>query len=229
MKQFFTSTMVDYHHDENVYRRASKRRRFKVVVYALIGTLVIVAGIVIFDGLGSDTEITTETTNQTLGGAIERVVFEEELFRITADTTWSKINSREATEYHYQSFSDNLVRRDLRVYVNNIPAEFPLTYVLPVEVEGNHLIPLSISPPCKAVVPDKKNRRDQVTNWAGVSFLCDPDSTGYLVGTSHNETGYGTVVTGTLGRNRFFFAYRDLEPEPRFEIFSNLLRTFEAK
>lgn len=221
--------MVDYHHDENVYRRASKRRRLKVVVYALIGTVAIVAGIIIFDGLRSDTEITTVNTNQTLGGTIERTVFDEEFFRLTADTTWSKIESREETEYHYQSFSDNLVRRDLRIYVNGTPPEFPITHVLPIEIEGNHLIPLSVSPPCSELVPDKTSPRDQITTWAGVSFLCDPDSSAYLVGTSHNKTGYNAVVNGSKGVNRYFFAYRDLEPEPRLEIFANLLRNFEAK
>lgn len=221
--------MVDYHHDDNLYRRASKRRRFKVAAYALSGTLVIVVALIIYDGLRSDTTVTTETTNQTLGGTQERAVFDEPLFRITADTSWRKIESRETTSFHYQSFRNGLSLRDLRVYVNNTPEEFPITYVLPIEVSGNKVLPLSISPHCKEIVPNKKSVRDQMTEWAGVNFLCDPDSPLYIVGTSHNKDGYNTRIAGKSGGNRFFFVYRDFEPVARLNVFANLLSTFEAK
>lgn len=229
MPQLRLSTMVDYHYDENLHRRAARKRRAKVAGYALIGTLVIVVALVIFDGLRSDTTVTNQTTQQTLARTTERMVFDEELFRFNADTTWQKISSREATEFHYQSFVSNLAKRDLRIYVNEIPVEFPLTYVLPVEVEGNRIVPLSFSPHCKNLVKDKKSKRDQTVTWAGVSFLCDPDSPLYIVGTSHNQDGYGTIVEGADSRRRFFFVYRDLEPNPRLETFANLLRSFEAK
>lgn len=229
MKQSHVLAMVDYVHDENVYRRAAKRRRLKIAAYSLIGTLIIVVAAVIFDGLSSDTTVTTQTSDQTLGRTIERAVFDEEDFRFTADTTWQKIDSRETTDFHYQSFSDNLVRRDLRIYVDNTPPEFALTYVLPIEVERNKIVPLTISPHCKELVPNKKSPRDQMTSWAGAPFLCDPDSTTYVVGTSHNKTGYRSLVPGSSASHRYFFVYRDLEAEPRLETFGNLLSTFEAK
>ena len=221
--------MVDYHYDENVHRRLRKRRRFKVAAWALAGTLVVAVALVIWDGLRSDTTVSVQTPPQTRAAIIEQAVFDEEPFRLTADSTWRKIESREQTDYHYQSFSDNLVRRDLRIYVNFVPSEFAVTYVLPIEVEANRLIPLTISPHCKSLVPDKKSPRDQTTEWAGVRFLCDPDSTAYVVATSHNQSGYSTVVKNGENANRFFFVYRDLEPEPRLETFANLLRNFEAK
>ncbi len=222
--------MVDYHYDENVYRRPRKQRRWKVAAWALAGTLAVAIALVIWDGLKSDTTVTVLTPpQQTQGVSIEQAVFDEEPFRLTADSSWRKISSREQTDYHYQSVSDDLVRRDLRVYVDNIPPEFAITYVLPIEVDANKVIPLTISPPCRNLVKDKKSKRDQLTTWAGVDFLCDPDSTAYIVGTSHNEMSYGTVVKNGANQHKFFFVYRDLEPEPRMEIFSNLLRNFEAK
>lgn len=221
--------MVDYHYDENVHRSLRKRRWYKTAAWALVGTLIIAAILIIWDGLRSDTTVTTTTPPQTRGATIEQAVFDEPPFKLTADSTWRKIQSREQTAYHYQSFSDNLVRRDLRVYVNFLPSEFAMTYVLPIEVDGNRVVPLTISPKCSTIVKDKKSKRDQTTQWAGVSFICDPDSTAYVVGTSHNETGYSTTVPSGNNTNKFFFVYRDLEPEPRLESFANLLRNFEAK
>jgi hypothetical protein len=221
--------MVDYHYDENVHQSLRKRRRYKVAAWALAGTLVIAIILIIWDGLRSDTTVSTQTPPQTRGATVEQVVFDEPTFKLTADGTWRKIETREETEYHYQSVSDNLVRRDLRVYVNFVPTEFSITHVLPIEVEDNRVIPLTISPDCESLVPDKKSPRDQTTEWAGVTFICDPDSSAYVVGTSHNQTGYKATVPSGDNKNRFFFVYRDLEPEPRLETFSNLLRNFEAK
>lgn len=221
--------MVDYHYDENVHRSLRKRRRYKVAAWALAGTLVVAGVLIIWDGLRSDTTVTTQTPPQTRAATIEQAVFDEPPFKLTADSTWRKIETREATEYHYQSFSNNIVRRDLRVYVNYLPSEFSMTYVLPIEVEDNRIIPLTISPHCKSLVPDKDLKRDQTTKWAGVTFVCDPDSSAYVVGTSHNQTGYSTTIKNGENANKFFFVYRDLEPEPRLELFANLLRNFEAK
>jgi hypothetical protein len=217
--------MVDYHYDENIHRNLRKRRRFKVAVWALAGTLVVAVLLIIWDGLRSDTTVTNQTPPQTRGATFEQAVFDEEHFKLTADSTWQKIESREQTPYHYQSYEDGLAKRDLRIYVNNLPSEFPVTLVLPIEIDGSKVIPLTVSPRCSALVKDKKSRRDQTTQWAGVSFLCDPDSPQYIIGTSHNEDGY----LAKINDNKFFFVYRDLEVEPQLATFSNLLRNFEAK
>lgn len=221
--------MVDYHYDENIHRQLRKKRRRKIAIWALAGTAIVVVILIIWDGLRSDTTVSVTTPPQTQGASVQQVIFDEEPFRMTADGTWRKIETREQTDYHYQSFDDGLALRDLRVYVDTIPPEFAITYVLPIEVDANRVIPLTISPRCNSLVEDKKDRRDQLTTWAGVDFLCDPDSTTYIVGTSHNEYGYGAVVKNGNNEHRFFFVYRDLEPEPRMDVFTNLLRNFEAK
>ena len=232
MPQLRPSAMVDYHYDDNVHKRAVKKRRVRFFLWFLAALILIIAGWIIFDGLRTKETITNNVSETgTLAQTVERAVFETEKFRFTADTTWQEAPSVEDgyRNFRYQSMDNGLVKRELRIYQDRVPEDLALTHVNEVEVVNNKIVPLGISPKCSELQPDKKNKRDIELNWGGVDFICDPDLNAYIVGTSHNKDGYATYVAGPETTGRYFFVYRDLEATPRLEIFNNLLETFEAK
>lgn len=224
--------MVDYHYDDNVYRRSIRKRRAGFFMISLVVLILLVIGWIIFDGLRTKEEINNNVSGEaTLAQTVERAVFDEDKFSFTADTSWQQAPSIDDghRNFRYQSLENGLVRRELTIYQDNIPTDYPLTHVAEVEVVNNRIIPLGVSPKCSEFQPNKKNKQDIELSWGGVDFICDPDLNAYIVGTSHNKDGYGTYLAGPETSGRYFFVYRDLEATPQFEILNNLLETFEAK
>lgn len=224
--------MVDYHYDSNISSRLARRRR-RIWAAATASVMVLaVIGYIIYDGLTAQTQITeTEAATQTLGENVDRKVFDEPTYRLTTNSSWREIESREnsANAVRYQSMVDGLVKRELTIYINDRPSELPVTYVYPVEVAGDSITPLAVSPKCDLLQSDKKNRTDIELSWAGVKFLCDPDLKAFVAAASHNETGYDINVKGKTTDARYTFVYRDLESVPQPGEFQELLRDFQAK
>ena len=225
--------MVDYHYDDNVPKSVARRSRLRLALISLSVLIVLIIGFVVYDSLRSKPNVAqVAPATSTLGSQTERQVFNEPEFRFTADTTWEKLPPVDDSynAYRYQSSSDGLARRQLTIYVNNLPKKYAVPYVLPVEVNGNKITPLATSPKCSEIQPVKSNRNDVELSWAGVEFLCDPDGTAPEVATSHNKMGYNLRITGESGAtNTYFFVFRDSQSSPNLQTFGELLRTFEAK
>jgi hypothetical protein len=68
------------------------------------------------------------------------------------------------------------------------------------------------------------------SKWSGVSFLCDTaNDQRVVVGTSSAAEPVNTVtVTGAKGTHRYFFVYTDHSAQPKFEIFTAALASFNA-
>jgi len=223
---------MDYHYDDNTFKKLSRRHRFLWIVVLVAFVIFIIVGFIIYDGLTAKTVVTeTAPESQTLGQTVQQKVFDEETYTLTTDPTWSEIEVRddEFVQRRYHSVENGLVVRDLAIYVNKYPDDLPVTHVVPVEINGNKLIPLGISPNCDTLQETKSNKVDITVSWAGVKFLCDPDLNAYLATASHNETGVGIELGGTFSDATYFFVYRDLETLSRPTEFQELLRNFEAK
>lgn len=224
--------MVDYHYDSNIFKRLARRRRRLVFAATVALFALLLVGYIIYDGLTAPTNISEPiATEVTLGEAVEQKVFDKPTYRLTTDSSWEEIEVRN-NQYNsatYHSIEDGLVVRELTIYVNGYPAELPVTYVMPVEVQDNGITPLGISPKCDELQPNKNNKRDVPLSWAGVEFLCDPDLNAYVVGASHNETGYGVEIAGTFSDATYTFVYNDVEAVPQPATFEELLRDFKAK
>lgn len=224
--------MVDYHYYDNTNAKLARRRWFKIVAIALISVGLIAIGLVIYDALNASTQITfTPPSTSTLGQQAERAVFNETEFRLETDPGWQKVTLIEdlPNGYRYQQLDNGNIKRDLTVYIDSVPTDSAITRVLPIEIDGSKIIPLSVSPRCETLQRDKNNKRDVVLSWAGVRFLCDPDLNADVVGTAHAEFGSSTPIKGQATSHKYFFVYRDLESVSQPEVLSRLLRGFEAK
>lgn len=225
--------MVDYHYDDNIFKQLAKRRRWVWFVTTIVLLIAGVIAYIIYDGLKTQTIISNPPAEvqATLADTKSQSVFDEETFRLTTDDTWQKVEVRdpEYDQFVYHSFSDGVVRRELSVYVNDIPQDFALTHVLPVEIVGSAIVPLNVSPKCDTLQENKKNKRDVAVRWAGVNFVCDPDMNAPIVGTSHNEMDYNLRIKGQTMTNTYFFVYKDLEPSAQLALFDELLKAFEFK
>jgi len=225
--------MVDYHYDDNLPKTMARWSRLKIAIISLLLLVLLITGYILVDSIRSKSSITQiQPTTSTLGSLVEQKIFDEKGFKFIADTTWERIPPVDDryNAFRYRSITQGLVKRQFTVYVNSFPGEYPVPYVLPIEISGNKLTPLAVSPNCTTFQPDKKNKRDVQLSWAGVSFLCDPDSGISEVAASHNKTGYKISLSSKSGQNnKFFFVYRDDEPIPKLGIFNELLLTFEAK
>ncbi|MDX1766171.1 MAG: hypothetical protein R3313_04435, partial [Candidatus Saccharimonadales bacterium] len=154
---------MDYHYDDNTFKKLSRRHRVLWIGVLIVLVVFTIISLVIYDGLTANTTVTeVKSETATLGETVEQKVFDEETYTLTTDPNWreadpfqTRLNAKK-----YQSIVNGLVVRDLEVYVNDKPFEFPSTHVIPVEIEGNKLIPLGVSPKCDTLQKNKKNKRD---------------------------------------------------------------------
>ena len=169
----------------------------------------------------------------------------EPTFSLRLPGTWKETERNTDARYRsvkwdYQAKGG--IGRWLKVYIDNIPEDYSVTYVMPVSAEGNKLIPEGISDHCSQFTPGAKKPGDNSpstsssseripSSWQGVRFLCDGAHPLYQrVGTS-SKAGLNTIsVTGaTTGTHRYFFVYDDAYYNPDYTIFTTILDSFRAK
>lgn len=228
--------MVDYHYDDNIHKQLRRRRRIRVAVYSSIITVFIGVGLLLFDMLRNSSEVSHQNSSETriLGQLDESRVFDEKLFSFTTDSTWNREPQipdmfKAYSPYRYRSTSQGFSLQELYIFVDSIPEDLEITFVLPVESDGRGVKPFEISRKCNELLEDPGSKISQVAEWGGVRFICDPDRGAYLVGTSHNKDGYGTRVAGTNSVHRYFFLFNDVQSVPELNTFVTILRTFQTK
>ena len=155
--------------------------------------------------------------------------FETPYFTFEADRSWSFIQQESSQNvFVYRSSKNNIVSRDLFVYVNTLPQNLLLTHVLPVEPSGNSFSRGEVSEHCKDYLKDRiqpGNNNPIEATIESVNIRCQIDGTSNTVGTGQVNGGYRTK----LGGNDFYLLYHDLEFSPRFTIFTNITQSFKAK
>lgn len=159
--------------------------------------------------------------------------FETDYFSFEADKSWSFIE-KESTDslFVYRSSAKDIVRRDLRVYVNSLPNNPLLTRVLPLDEAGDRFEAGQVSEHCKDYLKDRikpgNNNPIQATI-ESVDIRCQVDGTSNTVGTGKKGGSY-QVTLSTGGRpNKYYLLYNDLEYEPKFNNFVNIVQSFRAK
>jgi hypothetical protein len=231
---------VDYHYDDNLHKHIKRRQTSRVIVVSLFLVFLGIGGYILWDGLTNTSTSSTgteQTVTKILGSQVERQVFETDSYSFETDLSWQKVDLpfeyRGYNASTYRSYSDaGLSLREFTIFEDTIPTDEELTYVLPVEIVDESTIePLQISPRCNQLLDDQDSNISQQTEWAGANFICDPDRGSYILGTSHNSTGYSLEFVGQeTGKQRsFFILYEDVEPTPRVQTFVNILRSFRVK
>lgn len=134
------------------------------------------------------------------------------------------------------------IGRWLKLYIDTIPPDYPVTYVVPVSGEGDKIIAGTISDHCSQFTPGARKPNELggripasaekiATQWQGVRFFCDGAHPLYQrVGTSSKEAVNSVAVTGNAGgAHRYFFVYDDAYYNPDYSLFVTILDSFRAK
>lgn len=158
--------------------------------------------------------------------------FESQYFTFQTDKTWKYIKDESAPgKFVYRSSKDNIVMRDMTVYVNTLPSNLLLTYVLPVTSSGESFVPGNTSDHCKTYIKDLRpghNNPVEVTV-ESVRIRCQVDGTSATVGTGMMDGSYQTMLAGKSAKRKYFLLYHDLQYSPDFDTFKNIVRSFQAK
>lgn len=225
--------MENYHIGK---RNVSHRKRYMVL--ASISVIVIAAGVVVARNfIKADTTISPPppaviTKVTATDGPTRR--FNEGSFTISLPTDWVFVSHQTAA---YNIYSWHNGRADpgvqqLQIYLDTIPANLGVNRVLPVQAEGNHIVPTEVSDTCADFTGDKvPGSPTTPAKWEDINFLCDlANYERDVVGTSSAQ-GINTVtLTGpTTGTHKLFFAYTDNSATPDFTIFTDAVQSFRLK
>lgn len=122
--------------------------------------------------------------------------------------------------------------QQLQIYYDTIPSSLGVNRVLPVQGNGNQIVPTSVSDNCATFTGNKVPGSPQTpAKWSGVNFLCDLGNYERdVVGTSSSDGINVVKVAGTAtGTHRVFFAYTDNGPTPNFTIFTDAVQSYRQK
>ena len=131
---------------------------------------------------------------------------ETDYFSFDADKSWSFIE-KESTDnlFVYRSSVKNIVRRDLRVFVNSMPDNPLLTRVLPVDEAGDRFEVGHVSEHCKEYLKDhikSGNNNPIQATIESVDIKCQIDGTSNTVGTGKKGGSYQTILSADNHSNK---------------------------
>ena len=159
-------------------------------------------------------------------------IFRSEYFQFQAPKDWVEVsNETKPPLYVYRELDGDLVKRELRIYVNSPPEQIASSRVLPVSVNDGQIIPGTVSDHCKeSAVFSGGNRNPINIDWHGVAIYCEPDSIEYniVIGSQNSKSGAamqrpdGSPITYTM-------IYRDLTVGPNVNDLLGIFRTFRAR
>lgn len=170
---------------------------------------------------------------------------DEPTFKLKLPGTWKETERNTDANYRtvkWDFISKSGVGRWLKVYVDTIPPDYPVTYVLPLSSDGDSLIPQGMSDHCSQFTPGARKPSNDggysppsaekiPTQWEGVGFFCDgAHPLWQRVGTSSKEGVNMVSVTGpTKGTHKYFFVFDDSFYNPDYTLFTTVLDSFRAK
>lgn len=169
----------------------------------------------------------------------------EPTFSMSLPGTWKETERNHDANYRtikWDYVAKGGIGRWVRVYIDTIPADFPVTYVVPVRADGEKILANPASDHCSqftpgALRPDQTNKptpgsTEKIpSSWQGIKFICDGAHPLYQrLGTSSKEAINSVAVTGpSQGKHRYFFVYDDAYYNPDYSLFLTILDSFRAK
>jgi hypothetical protein len=173
------------------------------------------------------------------------LTIKEPLFTMQLPGQW-KETSRDSNP-RYQTIQWNYNTKDaanrwVRIYIDSIPADFAINYLLPVKPNDKGISVGQISDNCVTFtqgatvgtnrdVSTPISREALPARWQGTSFMCDNSHVSHqVVGTGSDEGNNMVSITGSEhGKHKYFFVYEDDNYHPDYSIFMNILESFRAK
>jgi len=169
----------------------------------------------------------------------------EPVFSLTLPGPW-KLSAQDWDARYHSYQWDSSDRKNngkmLRVYVDTIPKDQAVNYLLPIQVQDNAMSFGVVSGNCvdftQGAVPE--NQRpvnisvDKIalpSRWGLVDFLCDNGYVSHQVVGASSEEAINTVTLSgpTQGKHKFFFMYQDNNISPDLNQFQQILSGFKVK
>ena len=233
-----------YKHGKPVYRLS--RRPFFVIFLLLIVVLVIAYIIVIKPATKNTLTNNAKarvTTIKGSGPADTKV--DESLFSLSLPGAW-KLSAKDWDaryhSYQWNSQDHKSAGRWFRVYVDTIPQDQAVNYLLPVTVQDGSMVMGQVSDNCvnftKGAIPeDQRPVNVSITQsiipsrWALVDFLCDNASVSHQVVGASSSAAINTVILSgpTQGQHKYYFMFDDNNISPDFGMFERILGSFTPK
>jgi hypothetical protein len=144
--------------------------------------------------------------------------------------------------YQWDSKDPKLAGRWFRVYVDTIPKDQAVNYLLPIKVQDGSMVFGTVSDNCvnftQSAVPEAKRPVNiplsQIalpSRWELVDFLCDNANVSQQVVGGASQDGLNTVILKgpNKGTHKYFFMYRDNNISPDYGTMEKILATFTVK
>jgi hypothetical protein len=221
------------------YRYLDNHRLHKILVrYAKVLLVVVVALIIAAIYIAIDTWIQAADRSQITSIESSSVqtsssqIFRSEYFQFQAPNGWVEVsNETKPPTYVYRQLDGNLVKRELRIYVNSPPEQIASSRVLPVSVEDEQLVPGTVSDHCKNSSAFSGGNRNPIEiDWQGIMIYCEPDSIEYNLVVGNRGSKHGMLLKRPDDSYATYtMIYRDLTISPNINDLSGILRSFQAR
>lgn len=219
----------------NFSKNSVKKKHRRVIVFLSLILVMAIAAIIIFIWMASRPDNSYQPEGDLKSDSFYPLkTFETPYFSFEADKTWDFIKGESSNNsFVYRSSKNGIVMRDMTVYVDSLPSNPLLTYVLPVEPVGDRFSVGEVSDHCKDYLRGKIKQGDNNPVDAvitGVRIKCQVDGTSATVGTGLKNGSYQTTLSGKKnGAKQYYLLYHDLQYTPDLDTFMAIARTFQAK
>lgn len=233
-------------------RPARTKRPKKFYLFEIIAIVTIVAGAlfsVYWFVIKQEKSAALRNNNTPLTSRIEVAdsftEINEPTFSMSLPGTWKETERNHNANYRtikWDYVAKGGIGRWVRIYIDTIPSDYPVVYLMPVRSDGDKIIPDGASDHCSqftpgATKPTELNKpvpgaaEKMPSSWQGVNFFCDGVHPLYQrVGTSSKEAINSVSVTGpSKGTHKYFFVYDDAYYNPDYTLFTTILDSFRAK
>jgi hypothetical protein len=227
-------------------RKTSYKIWLSIVLIVAVVTAVFYFAFVTGSNKGADLKNNNTPLVTRVGdGKSNSTIVNEPLFTMNLIGSWKETSRNSDPAYKTIQWNDaakNSGGRWVRIYVDTIPADLALNYLLPVAAYEDGLSIGPMSENCASFTQGATSSTDRDVSvpisqeslparWQAVSFMCENSHVSHqLVGTGSSEGSNAVTVTGKEhGKHKYFFLYNDANYHPDYTIFTEILDSFKAK
>jgi hypothetical protein len=169
----------------------------------------------------------------------------EDLFSMILPGPWKLSAQDWDARYHayqWDSMDTKLAGRWFRVYVDTIPKDQSVNYLLPIKIQDGSMAFGTLSDNCvnftQGAIPQEKrpvfiplSQAALASRWNLIDFLCDNANVNQQVVGAASADGLNTVTLKgpNKGTHKYFFMYRDNNISPDLGTMEKILATFTVK
>lgn len=227
--------MAQYHYfRDHLHQRRHRFVRRSKRLFVVLTTTILIIGVII----GVDVFLQTRskpTVTSDKGAAVVESPFltiRSGYFQFQAPKTWVEIaNETTNATYVYRSLQNELLEQELDIYINRQPPDLAATRVLPVMINNDSLVGMTVSDQCRnALPPSDKSTLPQIVTWQTVQFSCIVNSNEYTVVVGQKNGGTSLPMTRPDGTAAgYTILYKNLKSTPDSKDLDEIIQTFHTR